>query len=94
MTLNICNESIVPGAFFSIESTPGNRIPQAELPEQPLVAESDKDRLDTSNAKAVVSSEQQDVSKYNDDKMPYTFMWWLEKTRKQHSGIFQPYAKT
>jgi len=36
---------------------------------------------------------QQEVSKYNDDKMPYTFMWWLDKTRREHAGIHQPYAK-
>jgi len=33
-----------------------------------------------------------DVSKYNDEKMPYTFMWWLDKTRKEHASIYQPYA--
>jgi hypothetical protein len=33
-----------------------------------------------------------DVSKYNDEKMPYTFMWWLDKTRKEHAYIYQPYA--
>lgn len=32
------------------------------------------------------------VSKYNDDKMPYSFMWWLDKTRKEHAGIYQPYV--
>ena len=32
------------------------------------------------------------VSKYHDDKMPYSFMWWLDKTRKEHSGIYQPYV--
>lgn len=32
------------------------------------------------------------VSKYNDEKMPYTFMWWLDKTRKDHAAIYQPYA--
>ncbi|MDF3078889.1 MAG: hypothetical protein K0S09_2778 [Sphingobacteriaceae bacterium] len=32
------------------------------------------------------------VSRYNDDKLPYTFLWWLDKTRKQHSGTYQPYA--
>jgi hypothetical protein len=31
------------------------------------------------------------VSKYDDDTMPYTFMWWLNKTRKEHSGIYQPF---
>jgi hypothetical protein len=36
----------------------------------------------------------QEVSRYDDDKMPYTFMWWLNKTRKEHAGNFQPYADT
>ncbi|MGN7987237.1 hypothetical protein ACTJKC_07855 [Pedobacter sp. 22226] len=34
------------------------------------------------------------VSQYNDDKLPYTFLWWLAKTRKEHEQIFQPYAPT
>ncbi|WP_293784794.1 hypothetical protein [uncultured Pedobacter sp.] len=33
------------------------------------------------------------VSQYNDDKLPYTFLWWLAKTRKAHEQIFQPYAQ-
>jgi hypothetical protein len=37
--------------------------------------------------------EQQDVSRYHDEKMPYTFMWWLDKTRKEHAQIYQPYVK-
>ena len=50
----------------------------------------------TSQFKAIdeVSSagtENQDVSKYHDEKMPYTFMWWLDKTRKEHAGIYQPF---
>jgi hypothetical protein len=32
-----------------------------------------------------------DVSRYNDEKMPYSFMWWLDKTRKEHADIYQPY---
>ncbi len=38
-------------------------------------------------------SEQETVSKYHDDKMPYTFMWWLDKTRKAYAGTYQPYVK-
>jgi len=38
------------------------------------------------------NEEQQDVSKYHDEKMPYSFLWWLDKTRKEHSGVYQPYA--
>ena len=43
------------------------------------------------NNPAVAESETQDVSKYHDEKMPYTFMWWLDKTRKEHAGIYQPF---
>jgi hypothetical protein len=32
------------------------------------------------------------VSKYDDDQLPYTFLWWLAKTRAAHQQIFQPYA--
>ena len=34
----------------------------------------------------------QRISKYNDEKMPYSFMWWLDKTRKEHAAIYQPFA--
>lgn len=37
-------------------------------------------------------TEQETVSKYHDDKMPYSFMWWLDKTRKEYSGTYQPYV--
>jgi hypothetical protein len=32
------------------------------------------------------------VTNYDDDTLPYTFLWWLAKTRKEHQSIFQPYA--
>jgi hypothetical protein len=32
------------------------------------------------------------LSRYNDDNMPYSFLWWLDKTRKEHAGSLQPYA--
>ncbi len=35
---------------------------------------------------------QSTVSRYDDDKLPYTFLWWLAKTRKEHEQIFQPYV--
>jgi hypothetical protein len=39
----------------------------------------------------IASTDHRNVSKYNDEKMPYTFMWWLDKTRKEHAGVHQPY---
>ena len=38
------------------------------------------------------ANESKDLSRYNDDKMPYSFMWWLDKTRKEHAVSLQPYA--
>ncbi|MET3112834.1 hypothetical protein AAKU52_000552 [Pedobacter sp. CG_S7] len=32
------------------------------------------------------------VSNYDDDTLPYSFLWWLKKTRKEHQAIFQPYV--
>ncbi|OJW15753.1 hypothetical protein [Mucilaginibacter sp. 44-25] len=32
------------------------------------------------------------VARYDDDKMPYTFLWWLNKTRKEHAENLRPYA--
>jgi len=42
------------------------------------------------NAPQVIAA--QHVSRYNDEKMPYSFMWWLDKTRKEHAAIYQPFA--
>jgi hypothetical protein len=36
--------------------------------------------------------DKQDIAPYHDEKMPYSFLWWLDKTRKEHAGIYQPYA--
>jgi len=37
------------------------------------------------------ANDNHDVSKYNDEKLPYTFMWWLDKTRREHEATYQPY---
>jgi hypothetical protein len=34
----------------------------------------------------------QDITQYNDDTMPYTFLWWLNKTRKEHASNARPFA--
>ncbi|WP_149346271.1 hypothetical protein [Pedobacter sp. BS3] len=33
-----------------------------------------------------------EVSKYHDDALPYSFLWWLHKTRHEHADTYQPYA--
>ncbi|WP_448700824.1 hypothetical protein ACFGVR_02105 [Mucilaginibacter sp. AW1-3] len=32
------------------------------------------------------------VAMYNDETMPYSFLWWLDKTRQEHADTYQPYA--
>ncbi|SKB76499.1 hypothetical protein [Daejeonella lutea] len=39
-----------------------------------------------------VIEDHQDISRYDDDKMPYSFLWWLSKTRKEHTDNYQPYV--
>lgn len=46
------------------------------------------------NSSVTDDTNHKDVSKYNDEQMPYTFMWWLDKTRKEHAGTYQPYVKS
>jgi hypothetical protein len=38
------------------------------------------------------TAEEGGVTRYHDDKMPYSFMWWLDKTRNKHSKVYQPFA--
>lgn len=37
------------------------------------------------------AGETNDLSRYDDDSLPYTFLWWLSKTRKEHAGVYQPF---
>ena len=38
------------------------------------------------------AKEQENISLYNDELMPYSFRWWLHKTRLEHAETYQPYA--
>lgn len=39
-----------------------------------------------------VEKGKEEVSRYDDDTLPYTFLWWLHKTRKEFEETYQPYA--
>ncbi len=36
--------------------------------------------------------DKEEISKYHDDTLPYTFLWWLHKTRKEYAHTYQPYV--
>jgi hypothetical protein len=60
---------------------------------EPAIEESDAVAASTDKAEPTPqnASANNNVSRYNDEKMPYSFMWWLDKTRKKHAGTYQPY---
>ncbi|HWZ15380.1 MAG TPA: hypothetical protein VNW95_09100 [Mucilaginibacter sp.] len=76
----IIAEDVTSGDFFTLDKAFGDHEPAAET-EEPQGEASGPE------------VGQHDLSKYNDDKMPYTFMWWLDKTRREHASMLQPYAK-
>jgi hypothetical protein len=39
-------------------------------------------------------SEDQTPSRYLDDWMPYSYVWWLQKTRMEYADTYQPYAQS
>ena len=82
--------------FFAFDDAMGEKKKAADVNESPALpletqyvaspediqgAAPDNADKDTSN-----------LSKYNDEKMPYSFMWWLDKTRKEHAGVYQPFV--
>jgi hypothetical protein len=73
-------ESIVATDFFAFEQ---NFHSEPSIENQKEVPQPEEYNME---------AEAQTVSKYDDDKLPYTFLWWLAKTRKEHEQIFQPYV--
>jgi hypothetical protein len=84
---NFVFESIVSSDFFAFENKFSPEPAEAEKKTEqapPFIEEHDE--------AAAAEVENSRVSNYHDDKLPYTFLWWLAKTRKEHQNIFQPYA--
>jgi hypothetical protein len=66
-------------------------IPDEEMEEQETALSTAvlQPKFQTGKLKA---EDKNEVTNYDDDTLPYTFLWWLAKTRKEHSASFQPYA--
>jgi hypothetical protein len=80
---NLVMGNIVATDFFAFE--------EGFTAEQPIATTNDTDVI-THPEEYNLEAEAQTVTNYNDDKLPYTFLWWLAKTRKEHEQIFQPYV--
>lgn len=64
-------------------------------PQTDFFALNRKDKVEEKEPQDVVEAQtnaEESVSAYNDERMPYTFLWWLNKTRKEHATNLQPYS--
>ncbi|WP_199118114.1 hypothetical protein [Pedobacter sp. ASV28] len=80
-------ESIVSADFFAFEKSFSPEILNEEEPTY-VVEPSTVHRITFS----IDKQDEKVVSKYDDDKLPFTFLWWLAKTRKDHEQIFRPFV--
>jgi hypothetical protein len=83
--------SIAGSDYFMFDNSAADQKNNGETKEEaaPAVTEVTYSTQETHSDN---NAESQDVSKYNDEKMPYTFMWWLDKTRREYAATYQPYA--
>ena len=51
-----------------------------------------KTELSAVKKEPLAEKEKEEVSRYDDDSLPYSFLWWLHKTRKEFEETYQPYA--
>jgi len=83
--------SIAGSDYFMFDKSIADQRHQEEVKKEeaaPLISEV----AIHANGSILADTESQDVSRYNDEKMPYTFMWWLDKTRKEYAATYQPYS--
>jgi hypothetical protein len=77
-------ENIVSTDFFAFQENFSSEPAPEELP------------AESTGLEQIQAAEQKEepvvISKYDDDQLPYTFLWWLHKTRKEYQQIFQPYV--
>lgn len=67
-------------------------IPDEPLDEQETALSTAVLQQKFQNEKPQSEKDTNEITNYDDDSLPYTFLWWLAKTRKEHSSSFQPYA--
>ncbi|MBD1434573.1 hypothetical protein H8B06_17240 [Sphingobacterium sp. DN00404] len=75
----LVQEGIGGGDYFAVH-TKGLYVEQTE--------EQDAEEEEQTEEKI----NEENISLYNDELMPYSFRWWLHKTRLEHADTYQPFA--
>lgn len=83
--------NIAASNYFLFDSKFGERMETASPAKNNKEEEISRELKTSTEAASLNYDANSDVSKYHDDKMPFSFMWWLDKTRKEHDVNYQPY---
>lgn len=75
----LVNEGIGGGDFFALHGEPVADEPAEEDASHEEIA-------------AQKTEKEKDISLYNDELMPYSFRWWLHKTRLEFAETYQPFG--
>lgn len=75
----LVNEGIGGGDFFALHKEEIEPDAEVDPLDEDLSIKTDKEK-------------QEDISLYNDELMPYSFRWWLHKTRLEFAETYQPFA--
>lgn len=91
----IIEEAIEPQneEFDNLNADTFNPIEEAivDSPSHTMVSSDENILIETKENQTFSPVDTHELSKYDDDKMPFSFLWWLSKTRKEHSKTYQPY---
>ncbi|MDQ8004472.1 MAG: hypothetical protein REI64_06690 [Pedobacter sp.] len=84
-------ETFASANFFAFDTNFSSEQIEEETGEEQLT----KSEPNISTVSSFAASAKENiVSKYDDDQLPFTFLWWLAKTRKDHEQIFRPFVST
>ncbi len=67
--------------YFVFDKSAIDPLLKEEIIQEPIV-----------EVNTIEAEPEQALAHYDDDKLPFSFLWWLNKTRKEHAENHQPYA--
>lgn len=88
--LNALIQSGVAHDFFRLEKTDDILEEIKDDSVAPILSAEATVIIDTLDEKV---SEEERISVYDDELLPYSFLWWLHKTRLEHADTYQPFLK-
>ena len=80
----LVNEGIGGGDYFAVHAT-------EIIFEEPTVSEPATKPV-AEPAPELNKATEESIGLYNDELMPYSFRWWLHKTRLEYAETYQPFA--